>query len=124
MIRADWHAAGWSDNLGGPFDLILANPPYVESDAALDPTVRDHEPAGALFAGPDGLDDYRVLVPQLPALLAEQGVALVEIGHTQAAAVSAIGAAAGLSAVLHKDLGGRPRVLEFKKALGFDGPSA
>jgi release factor glutamine methyltransferase len=124
MIRADWHAAGWERDLGGPFDLILANPPYVEDDAALDPTVRDHEPAGALFAGPDGLDDYRVLVPQLPALIADQGVALVEIGYTQADAVTAIGAAAGLSALLHKDLGGRPRVLEFKKALGFAGPSA
>jgi release factor glutamine methyltransferase len=124
MIRADWHAAGWSGDLGGPFDLILANPPYVETDAPLDPTVRDHEPAGALFAGPDGLDDYRVLVPQLPDLLADQGVALVEIGYTQAEAVTAIGAAAGLAALLHKDLGGRPRVLEFKKALGKVGPSA
>lgn len=118
MIRADWHVAGWSAELGAPFDLILANPPYVEEDAALDPTVRDHEPAGALFAGVDGLDDYRVLIPQLPALLSEQGVALVEIGHTQAAAVIAIGAAAGLAAQLHHDLAGRPRVLEFKKALG------
>lgn len=118
MIRADWNSDGWSDDLGGPFDLILANPPYVETDAALDPTVKDHEPAGALFAGPDGLDDYRVLVPQLPALLADQGVALVEIGHTQADAVTAIGAVAGLVATLHRDLAGRPRVLEFKKALG------
>ena len=118
MVEADWHRAGWADGLGGPFDLVLANPPYVEADAALTPDVAAHEPAGALFAGPEGLDDYRVLVPQLPALLAEGGVALVEIGHTQAEAVSAIGAAAGLAAVLHKDLGGRPRVLEFKKALG------
>lgn len=118
MVRADWHDAVWQNELGGQFDLILANPPYVESDAPLDPTVRDHEPAGALFAGPDGLDDYRVLVPQLPGLLTDQGVALVEIGHTQADAVTAIGAAAGLSAQLHLDLAERPRVLEFKKALG------
>ena len=124
MIRADWHEAGWRDRLGGKFDLILANPPYVESDAPLDPTVRDHEPAGALFAGPDGLDDYRVLVPQLPGLLAEQGVALVEIGHTQAEAVAAIGMSAGLSARLHLDLAERPRVLEFKKALGIGAASA
>ncbi len=124
MVHADWHEPGWADGLGGPFDLILANPPYVESDAALDPTVRDHEPAGALFAGPDGLDDYRVLVPQLPALLADQGIALVEIGHTQAEAVSAIAATAGLSSALHRDLAGRPRVLEFKKALGIAAASA
>lgn len=118
MIEADWHQPAWTAGLGGPFDLVLANPPYVESSADLAPDVRDHEPAGALFAGPDGLDDYRVLIPQLPLLLSEQGVALVEIGHTQAAAVTAIGAQAGLEAALHRDLAGRARVLEFKKALG------
>lgn len=117
-LRAgDWTQGGWAQGLG-QFDLILANPPYVEDDAALDPSVRRHEPASALFAGPDGLDDYRVLVPQLPALLAPGGAALVEIGHAQAEAVSRIGTAAGLAATLHRDLGGRPRVLEFKIPLG------
>jgi len=118
MLHADWHEAEWASQLDAPFDLILANPPYVEADAALDPAVRDHEPASALFAGPEGLDDYRVLIPQLPPLLADEGAALVEIGHTQADAVTAIGASAGLQAQLHRDLAGRPRVLEFKKALG------
>lgn len=121
---ADWHAPGWADGLGGPFDLILANPPYVEADAALDPSVRDHEPAGALFAGPEGLDDYRVLVPQLPRMLAQGGVALVEIGHQQAEAVGAIAAAAGLEWTLHRDLAGRARVLELKIPLGKEGPLA
>ena len=110
MIRADWHEAGWSDGLGR-FDLILANPPYVETDAELAASVRAHEPAGALFAGAEGLDDYRVLIPQLPALLAPAGVALVEIGATQAEAVTAIAQAAGFTATLHRDLAGRPRVL-------------
>ena len=64
-----------ADDLGH-FDLILANPPYVASEAALARSVRDHEPAGALFAGSDGLDAYRSLVPQLPALLAPGGLAL------------------------------------------------
>jgi release factor glutamine methyltransferase len=118
MIEADWHQPNWAAGLGDRFDLILANPPYVESAAELAPDVRDHEPAGALFAGPDGLADYRVLIPQLPDLLLDDGVALVEIGHTQAAAVTAIAADAGLAAQLHRDLAGRPRVLEFKKALG------
>ena len=124
MIRADWREPDWSRDLGGPFDLVLANPPYVEADAPLDPTVRDHEPAEALFAGADGLDDYRVLIPSLPFLLAEQGLAFVEIGSAQAEAVSALGADAGLLARLHHDLAGRPRVLEFKKALGFTAPNA
>ncbi|OZA93952.1 MAG: protein-(glutamine-N5) methyltransferase, release factor-specific [Erythrobacter sp. 34-65-8] len=110
FLPADWTQAGWAEGMGR-FDLILANPPYVESDAALDPDVRDHEPAGALFAGPDGLDDYRILVPQLPGLLAPGGVAVVEIGHRQADAVSAIAASTGLSAALRRDLAGRPRAL-------------
>jgi release factor-specific protein-(glutamine-N5) methyltransferase len=112
MVLADWAAPDWADGLGGPFDLVLANPPYVESEAGLAPSVRRFEPAGALFAGPDGLDAYRALVPQLPGLLAADGAALVEIGADQADSVGAIAAAAGLAANLHRDLGGRPRVLE------------
>ena len=112
MELADWSEAGWADGLGGPFDLILANPPYVESDAALEPSVRDYEPAGALFAGADGLDAYRVLLPQIPALLAPGGQALVEIGAAQADAVKALSNAAGLSARLHRDLADRPRVMQ------------
>jgi len=113
MVPADWHEPGWSDALGGPFDLILANPPYVEDDAALDASVRAFEPAGALFSGPHGLDDYRILLPQLPGLLAPGGAALVEIGHEQAEAVIAIGEACGLSARFHRDLAGRARVIAF-----------
>ena len=112
---ADWTRPGWSAGLG-QFGLILANPPYVEAGAALAPSARAFEPAGALFAGADGLDDYCVLVPQLPGLLAPGGVALVEIGHAQAVAVSAIAAAAGLTTVLHRDLAGRPRALEMRAA--------
>jgi release factor glutamine methyltransferase len=124
QVRAgDWHQADWADGLGR-FDLILANPPYVEADARLDPSVADHEPAEALFAGPEGLDDYRVLIPQLPALLAPAGIAMVEIGASQAQAVSAIAEAAGFTATLHRDLGQRPRVLELKFPLGKPAASA
>jgi release factor glutamine methyltransferase len=111
----DWTQARWTAGLG-EFDLILANPPYVEEEAPLAPSVRDHEPASALFAGAEGLDDYRILLPALPALLAPGGVALIEIGHTQAEAVSALAQAQGLSASLHRDLGGRPRVLEISSS--------
>ncbi|MCL4672347.1 MAG: peptide chain release factor N(5)-glutamine methyltransferase [Sphingomonadaceae bacterium] len=113
FVEADWHRAGWAGGLG-QFDLILANPPYVETGAELDPDVRDHEPASALFAGTDGLDDYRVLVPQLPGLLAPGGVSVVEIGYRQAAAVRAIGSGAGLTAQLRQDLAGRDRALVFR----------
>lgn len=114
FIQADWTQAGWSDGIG-TFGLILANPPYVEDAADLAPSVRAHEPAGALFAGPDGLDDYRLLIPQLHSLLAENGVAMVEIGWTQADAVTALATASGSGAILHHDLAGRPRAIEMAK---------
>lgn len=121
-VERDWTVPDWADALGR-FDLILCNPPYVEDGAALAPEVRDHEPAGALFAGPEGLDAYRGLIPQVPGLLAEDGLAVFEIGHTQADAVTALAAAAGLAATLHRDLAGRPRALALKKSLGKPRPS-
>ena len=108
--RRDWTDDGWDDGLG-VFDLVLCNPPYVEDNAHLDPDVRDFEPAGALYAGPEGLDDYRRLIPQLRALLVEGGAAVFEIGHEQAEAVTAIARDHGFAAALHYDLGGRPRAL-------------
>lgn len=116
MRLADWDAADWGADLGGPFDLVLANPPYVEEAADIAPSVRDHEPAGALFAGREGLDAYRVLIPQLPGLLTWSGVAVVEIGHAQADPVSVIARAAGLTAILHRDLASRPRALEMRRS--------
>lgn len=117
ILHADWDESGWADDLGR-FDLVISNPPYVETDAALEASVREFEPAGALFAGREGLDAYRVLVPQLPNLLTESGVAVLEIGHTQAAAVSEIAAKSGFTATQHRDLAGRPRALELRLGLG------
>jgi len=117
MWLADWTRPDWAQGLGR-FGLILANPPYVEEDADLSPSVRAHEPATALFAGPDGLDDYRRLIPQLPDLLSPDGIAVVEIGHTQAEAVAAIARAAGFATHLHRDLAGRPRALLFSRETG------
>lgn len=114
---ADWTTPGWTDDLG-QFDLVIANPPYVECDAALDPDVRDYEPAGALFAGPDGLDDYNILVPQLPQLLTKNGVVVLEIGATQAEQVTQIAREHGFAATAHNDLGGRDRTLILRLRLG------
>ncbi|MFN3864483.1 MAG: peptide chain release factor N(5)-glutamine methyltransferase [Erythrobacter sp.] len=110
FAAGNWHEDGWAEGLG-PFDLILANPPYVAADAALDPQVRDFEPPAALFAGPEGLDDYRVLIPQLRALMNQGALAVFEIGADQADAVSALATAAGFATRLHRDLAGRARVL-------------
>jgi release factor glutamine methyltransferase len=94
-----------------PFDLILCNPPYVETQADLARQVRDYEPASALFAGEDGLDDYNILIPQIPALLAPGGVAIFEIGKGQEMAVSNLAANSGLSCTQHKDLAGIIRAI-------------
>lgn len=111
IIAGDWTQGGWENDLGR-FDLILANPPYVEEDAELAPSVRAHEPAEALFAGPDGLDDYRLLIAAIPQLLAPGGTAIFEIGATQGEPVSALAREAGLGAKVHPDLAGRPRAVE------------
>jgi release factor glutamine methyltransferase len=74
------------------FDAIISNPPYIpESDrATLHPQVRDHEPATALFAGPDGLDLYRRLIPQAHGALKPNGLLALEIGHGQREAIAAL----------------------------------
>ena len=67
------------------FDAIVSNPPYIpEPDrAGLHPQVRDHEPAAALFSGPEGLDLYRRLLPQAHTALKPNGLLALEIGHGQ-----------------------------------------
>src|SRR5262249_39070402 len=57
MDRASFAPGNGAGGVAGPFDLTLANPPYIRPDEALPAEVRDHEPASALFAGPEGLDD-------------------------------------------------------------------
>ena len=75
-----------------PFDFIVSNPPYVPTAdrAALHPQVRDHEPAAALFAGPDGLNVYRRLIPQARTALRPNGILALEIGQGQREAVAAL----------------------------------
>lgn len=109
--RVTFQIGDWAKGLDAEFDIILCNPPYVESDAMLDPQVAEFEPGGALFAGPDGLDDYRRILPTLPDLLAPNGVAIVEIGAGQRTDVIALAQEAGLRAKCKQDLGGRDRAL-------------
>lgn len=116
-LHKSWRDAGWSYGMGH-FDLILCNPPYVEDDAALEPMVVGHEPHSALFAGPEGLDDYRILIPQIPALLNPGGVAIFEIGHSQTEAVSDLASKSGLSTEMRRDLAGKPRALRFSLGIG------
>lgn len=109
--RAHFTRGSWGSAIVGQFDLILANPPYIATDEQLPAEVHDHEPHAALFAGADGLDDYRILAEQLPALIARGGAAVIEIGSTQAAPVTTLLEAQELHVALHYDYGGNPRAL-------------
>ena len=112
--RAEWRCGDWAAGIAGPFDLILCNPPYIGAGEVLMPEVAQHEPAAALFAGEDGLADYRRILPQLAPLLAPGGIALVEIGWQQATSVSALAEAVGLGASVHRDLGDRDRAVSLR----------
>ncbi|MFC3783996.1 peptide chain release factor N(5)-glutamine methyltransferase [Sphingopyxis italica] len=114
--RVELQWGDWAEQVTGPFDLILCNPPYIADSEQLMPDVADHEPAGALFAGPDGLDDYRRIIPDLPRILAPGGVAILEIGHTQHISVGELAEAAGFKVACRQDLGGRDRALLLTRA--------
>ena len=112
--RASFARADWLDGVQEQFDLIVANPPYIAAAeiAGLAPEVRDWEPHLALTPGGDGLGAYRKIAAGAPAHLAPGGVLLLEIGPTQAAAVTALLTAAGLRCgPTLPDLDGRDRVV-------------
>jgi len=112
--RARFRQADWLSGISGKFDLILSNPPYIAEDemAGLSPEVRDWEPRAALTPGGDGLDAYRAIAAGAGARLMPGGRLGLEIGPTQAAAVTALLTAAGFESVeVRPDLDGRDRVI-------------
>ena len=112
--RATFRLGNWAEGVAATFDLILCNPPYVAEDDHTGSGVREYEPHEALFAGPEGLDDYRRLAPQLGRLLAPGGLAAIEIGFDQAESAAALFETEGLHPSLALDLGNRPRALLIK----------
>jgi release factor glutamine methyltransferase len=99
---------------GERFDLIVSNPPYVESFVipSLQPEVREHDPQLALDGGPDGLAAYRAIIEGAAGRLTPRGSIILEIGSSQSAAVGEILAGAGFSGVeTEKDLAGLDRAL-------------
>ena len=92
------------------FNVIVSNPPYVRTD---DEALRklQHEPQSALAAGEDGLDAIRALAAECGAILADEGVLLIEHGAEQPASVAALLEAHGWTDICcHNDLAGLPRV--------------
>lgn len=96
------------------FDIIVSNPPYVPTSnrPSLSVEVRDHEPGLALFAGSDGLDIFRRLIPAAFAALAPGGYLLLEIGCGQQADVTTLLEASGFQSIeTFPDLQSIPRVI-------------
>jgi release factor glutamine methyltransferase len=112
--RTAFLVAEWGQAIDAPFDLIVANPPYIRTDDIdrLAPEVRLHDPRLALDGGLDGLAAYRDLAPALLSLLAPGGAVCLEIGLEQAAPVDAILAGHGFRVdTPARDLSGHPRCL-------------
>jgi release factor glutamine methyltransferase len=119
--RAEFRLGDWGQGIAGAFDLILSNPPYIERGAlaGLPRDVRDYDPPLALDGGEDGLDAYRALCPDIAALLALDGMAILEVGQGQADAVVSIAGQSGLlPAGRRSDLGGIARALSFRREAG------
>ena len=112
--RIHWHAGSWWQALASPrrFDLIVSNPPYIAAnDHHLQQGDLRFEPTQALAAGPDGLDDLRIIISSAPAHLNPGGWLLLEHGYDQEAPVQALLRDAGFAEVFtRRDLAGQPRV--------------
>lgn len=116
-LRADnihWHAGSWWQALASRrrFDLIVSNPPYIAAnDHHLQQGDLRFEPPQALAAGPDGLDDLRIIIGGAPTHLNPGGWLLLEHGYDQEAPVQALLRDAGFADVFtRRDLAGQPRV--------------
>jgi release factor glutamine methyltransferase len=111
LVQADWY-----EGIGGRFDLIVSNPPYIRDGdiATLTPEVREHDPRAALAGGADGLDAYRDIAAGARRHLQPGGHVAVEIGAGQAPDVAVLFRSQGLGCVARRaDLAGHIRVLTF-----------
>ena len=109
----------WFEAIGGQFDLIVSNPPYIGEDEIphLDPDVRLYDPMIALSPGRDALQAYQNIARDAIGYLKPGGRLLVEIGFRQGEAVGELFASNGLKEIkIIQDLNGRDRVVRAIKA--------
>ncbi len=118
FLLLDWTTPAWQQNLGGTFDLILANPPYVSTKTQLSREVAEFEPHQALFAGETGMDDYEIIIPALDGLLSGNGTALLEIGFDQAVPVTKLAEKYGYHVECKQDLGRNDRLAILRRGAG------
>jgi release factor glutamine methyltransferase len=114
LVEGDWRVPRWMDRLGGPFDLVVSNPPYVEAGAidGLMPEVARYEPRLALDGGGDGLAAYRLIASAGPKLVTPAGYLLLEAGAGQALEIASLFSRAGMTPMAPwRDLGGVERVI-------------
>jgi len=117
--RASFVACSFAAALSGGFDLVVSNPPYINSSdvAGLAVEVRDHDPHRALDGGIDGLNAYRVLVPEAAQLLTPGGALVVEAGIGQSGDIEGLLTQSGLTMTgpPRADLSGVARALACRK---------
>ncbi len=112
------HNKNFASNIAEKFDLIVSNPPYIETKIieTLQKDVKDFEPMMALDGGDDGLNPYRIIAEQACSMINNQGYILVEIGINQQNAITDIFEANGFNKVAEcKDLSSIVRCLLFAK---------
>lgn len=115
--RFETRQGDWFGNISGHFDVIVSNPPYIESRVicSLDREVRDHDPHLALDGGADGLDAYRAIAGEAASFLKPNGLVAVETGFDQRQQVDDIFCENGFWQVhARKDYGGNDRVQIFR----------
>jgi len=116
--RAAFRQGDWGEGIEPSFDILISNPPYIESAAipTLQPEVARFEPRLALDGGADGLDAYRRLMPHLARLGKAGALVALEVGQGQADAVARLLGATGFAETgSRRDLGGIDRVVWARK---------
>jgi release factor glutamine methyltransferase len=111
LLRADVTKPGLLHELDGGVDLIVANPPYIPEGATLEPEVAEHDPAHALFGGPDGMTVIRAIADLAARWLRAGGRCAVEHDDTTSAQTVEAFTHSGLfvDVSARHDLAGRPR---------------
>lgn len=118
--RAVFLAGDWAEAISGRFELVVSNPPYIESGgiAGLMAEVALYEPRRALDGGADGLEAYRRILARLPELLTSGGAAVLELGVGQSAAVGGLALRHGLHVLdVRRDLAGIERAMVLRTGL-------
>jgi release factor glutamine methyltransferase len=117
LVHADIGTVGLLPELDGRVDLFVSNPPYVPDDAVLEPEVTQHDPAHAVFGGPDGMAVIPTVVSRAARWLRPGGLFAVE--HDDATATLTVECVNGTGlfedVVARDDLAGRPRFVTARR---------